>query len=138
MHKYNAYCSCFLDILGDVKQVAIVTHIDQIGVPDVDIESVFKYPNVKEYCKDVSRILEIEIQAVHPIANYHEELIPTAAKNALALKALWDIFKRGERHIHKKLEHCVDDGSRKSSFFCILIAICFQFIIALILIYKWS
>lgn len=124
----------YVFILGDVKQVAIVTHIDQIGVPDVDIESVFRYPNVKEYCKDVSRILEIEIQDVHPIANYHEELIPTAAKNALALKALWDIFKRGERHIHKKPKRGSDNGSRTSSSFRIPIASFFKIIIIALII----
>ena len=104
----------------------------------MDIESVFKYPNVKEYCKDVSTFLEIEIQDVHPIANYHEERIPTVAKNALALKALWDIFKRGEQHIRQKLEHGFDDGSRKSSCFRMLIANCFIIIIALILMYTCS
>lgn len=103
------------------------------------MESIFRYPNVKEYCKDVSKILEIEIQAVHPIANYHEELIPTAAKNAMALKALWDIFKRGERRIHKQTKHGSDNGSRTSSSFHIPIASCFIFIIiiiALIILYN--
>ncbi|XP_022310669.2 interferon-induced protein 44-like isoform X1 [Crassostrea virginica] len=93
----------------DVKQVAIVTNIDRIGVPNVDMESVFKYPNVKEFCEDVSKVLEIEIQSVYPIANYHEEQKPTAAKNALALMALWDMFKCGERHIKKKLEIGLND-----------------------------
>ena len=73
------------------------------------MESVFKYPNVKKYCEEVSEHLEIEIQSVYPIANYHEEHKPTAAKNALALMALWDMFKCGERHIKKKLESGLND-----------------------------
>lgn len=107
--KINISCFIFDDILGDVKQVAIVTNIDRIGVPNVDMESVFKYPNVKEFCEEVSKILEIEIQSVYPIANYHQEHKPSAAKNALALMALWDIFKCGERYIKKKLESGFND-----------------------------
>lgn len=107
--KINISSFIFDDILGDVKQVAIVTHIDKTGIPNVDMESVFKYPHVKEFCEEVSKILEIEIQSVYPIANYHEEHKPSAAKNALALMALWDMFKCGERHIKKKLESDFND-----------------------------
>lgn len=75
----------------------------------MDMENVFKYKCVKEICEEVSEFLEIEMQSVHPISNYKEEHEPCAAKNALALMALWDIFQCGNRHIQKKLEKRFDD-----------------------------
>ena len=82
-----------------------------LGVPNMDMENVFKYSCVKEICKEVSDLLEIEMQSVHPVANYQEEIEPTAAKNALALMALWDIFESGDRYIKQKLESRFDDDN---------------------------
>lgn len=82
-----------------------------LGVPNSDMENVFKYSCVKEICQEVSDLLEIELQSVHPVANYHEEIEPTAAKNVLALMALWDIFECGDRHIQQKLERRFDDDN---------------------------
>ncbi|XP_022309286.2 interferon-induced protein 44-like [Crassostrea virginica] len=93
----------------DVKQVAIVTCIDEIGVPNMDMENIFKYKCVKTICEDVARFLQMDLQSVHPVANYYEEIKPSAAKNALSLMALWDIFECGERYIQKKLEKRFED-----------------------------
>lgn len=86
-----------------MKQLAIVTNIDGIGVPNLDMENVFKYKCVKEICEEVSEFLEIEIQSVHPVSNYEKEKKPSHAKNALALMALLDVLECGERHIQKTL-----------------------------------
>ena len=68
------------------------------------MENVFKYKCVKTICEEVSEFLEMEIQSVHPVSNYSDELIPDDAKNALSLMALWDIVETGERHINQKAE----------------------------------
>nr|XP_022308769.1 interferon-induced protein 44-like isoform X2 [Crassostrea virginica] len=92
-----------------VRQLAIVTYIDEIGVPNTDMENVFKYSCVKDICNDVAKFLQMDLQSVHPVANYHEDNIPNAAKNALSLMALWDIVECGERHIQKKYEKRFED-----------------------------
>lgn len=46
----------------------------------------------------------MEIQSVHPVSNYSDEMIPDDAKNALSLMALWDIVETGKRHINQKAE----------------------------------
>lgn len=70
----------------------------------MDIENVFRYKVVKDICKEISEFLQLEIHSVHPVANYDEEIIPSAAKNVLSLMALWDIIECGKRHIQQKFE----------------------------------
>lgn len=68
------------------------------------MEYVFKYKCVKEICREVSEVLEMDIQSVHPVANYDQESKPSFAKNSMALMALWDIFKCGERNIRQQFD----------------------------------
>lgn len=88
-----------------MHQVVIVTNMDKIGIPDVDLENVFKYSMVNDMYMNVSKCLGIEKRFIYPVANYENEMEPYAAKNVLALMALWDMFERGERLIQKKLEN---------------------------------
>lgn len=69
------------------------------------MENVFKYKCVRDFCREVSIFLEIELISVHPVSNYHgEDNKPIVAKNVLSLMALWDMYERGQRHIKRKLE----------------------------------
>ena len=89
---------------GDVRQFAIVTNIDKIGVHTLDMENIFKYKSVKEICAEVAEFLEIEITSVHPVSNYNEEITPSVAKNVLSLMTLWDIVDCGNKYIQQKFE----------------------------------
>lgn len=76
------------------------------------MENVFKYRCVRDYCREVSIFLEIEMISVHPVSNYHgEDKKPSVAKNVLSLMALWDIYERGHRHIKRKLAKPFEEDS---------------------------
>ena len=100
---------CFFVVVDDVQQFVFVTEIDHF-VPNIDMKSVFMYRSLKDYCKEVSEKLGIDIKFVHPIANYVEELSPNDAKSTLALMALWHVVHCGKRHIEQKCEPCFDDN----------------------------
>lgn len=85
-----------------IRQFAIITAIDEIGVPDEDLENASEYENVTKVCEQVSKVLKLEANHIIPVSNYFGEAVPNQAKNEMSLNALWRICISGRDYIQRK------------------------------------
>lgn len=85
----------------DVRQFALVTHIDKVGVPKDDMVNALQYSCVYDICQKVSEVFQLPQSHVIPVSNYFDSEDPGDAKNAMALKAFWRIFKSGRDYIRE-------------------------------------
>lgn len=88
-------------IVDDVRQFALVTHIDKVGVPKDDMVNALQYSCVYDICQKVSEVFQLPQSHVIPVSNYFDSEDPGDAKNAMALKAFWRIFKSGRDYIRE-------------------------------------
>lgn len=86
----------------DIKQFALVTHIDKIGVPNDDMENAFRYRCLTETCQKVSNVFDFDLHHVIPVSNYHGESFSSNAKNAMSLIALWRVCSSGKDYIKQQ------------------------------------
>lgn len=84
-----------------VRQFVIVTAIDQLGVPNEDIQNAYKYGCVRKFCEKVSIFFEISLSKVIPVSNYIGDATQNKAKNAMSLFNLWRVFDSGIRYIQR-------------------------------------
>lgn len=70
-------------------------------MPEDEIKGVYKFQRVKEFSLEVGVFLDIPLTMIFPVSNYHEELEPNNAKNALSLMALWNAVASGDRYLEK-------------------------------------
>lgn len=85
-----------------IRQFVIITAIDEMGVPDEDLENAFEYEMVTKVCGQVSHLLKIEANHIIPVSNYFGESIPNHAKDEMSLNALWRICISGRDYIQRK------------------------------------
>lgn len=95
----TAHATFFVD---DVRQFALVTAIDEIGVPNDDMENAYIYPCITTICEKVSTVLDLDQRHVFPVSNYFEEESSTSEKNAMSLLAFWRICSSGRDYINRK------------------------------------
>lgn len=86
----------------DVRQFVIVTSIDEIGVPNDDMRSAYKYGCIRKICEKISEILDIDLPHVIPVSNYFAEVAPTTAKNAMSLMNMWRVCNSSKEFILRK------------------------------------
>lgn len=91
----------YLFFLDGVRQFVIVTAIDELGVPNWDIQNAYKYGCVRRFCEKVSIVLEISSSKVIPVSNYFNDATQNEAKNAMSLFNLWRVFDSGIRYIQR-------------------------------------
>lgn len=87
--------------LDGVRQFVIVTAIDQLGVPNEDIQNAYKYGCVRKFCEKVSIFFEISLSKVIPVSNYIGDATQNKAENAMSLFNLWRVFDSGIRYIQR-------------------------------------
>lgn len=85
-----------------VRQFVVVTYIDEIGVPDNDMENAYKYPCVHNYCNKVSVAFGVDLLHVIPVSNYFQRVAPNDAKNAMSLFNLWRVFESTKEYIERR------------------------------------
>lgn len=109
--NYSEFSFLFLD---GIRQFVVVTAIDKIGVPKEDMKNAYTYGCVRNHCKKVSEVFNVDLDHVIPVSNYCGEPTSYDAKNAMSLFNLWRVFYSGkcfiERHWNKKETPA---GSRK-------------------------
>lgn len=66
------------------------------------MEKAYRYPCLKQFCKDVSDALDLDEYHVIPVSNYCGEGVPNLAKNAMSLVALWRILSSGKDYIKRE------------------------------------
>lgn len=98
----------FLFIIDDIRQFAIITAIDEIGVPNEDMENAYKYPCVRNIRDKVAETLDIVPGRVFPVSNYFVEYAANEVKNAMSLKALMYVCNSGEDYIKQKFENNIE------------------------------
>lgn len=86
----------------DVRQFVIVTSIDELGVPNDDMRSAYKYGCIRKICEKISEILDIDLPHVIPVSNYFAEVAPTTAKNAMSLMNMWRVCNSSKEFILRK------------------------------------
>lgn len=92
----------FFFFSDDVRQFVIVTSIDEIGVPNNDMKSAYRYGCIRKLCEKISEIFDIDLQHVIPVSNYFSEVAPTTAKNAMSLMTLWRVCISSKEFIQRK------------------------------------
>lgn len=85
-----------------VKQFVIVTAIDTIGVPNVDMKNAYRYGCVRRHCEKVSEAFDVDLLHVLPVSNYFSEGRSNEAKNAMSLLSLWKIFDSAKDFIERR------------------------------------
>lgn len=86
----------------DVRQFVILTSIDEIGVPNNDMEKAYRYGCIRKHCEKISDIFDIDLPHVIPVSNYFMESAPTHAKNAMSLMTLWRVCISSKEFIQRK------------------------------------
>lgn len=92
-----------MSFLDGVRQFVIITAIDEIGVPNTDMENAYKYRIVQKICQKVSVAFDVDLSHVMPVSNYFKEVKSNPAKNAMSLFNLWRVFNSGKEYIERKL-----------------------------------
>lgn len=85
----------------DVRQFGLVTHIDEVGVPNDDMVNALQYSCVNDISQKVSEVFQLPLSHVIPVSNYFASQKPTVEKNGMALMAFWQIFKSGRNYIKR-------------------------------------
>lgn len=91
-----------ITFLDGVKQFVIVTAIDKIGVPNVDMKNAYRYGCVRRHCEKVSEAFDVDLLHVLPVSNYFFEGCSNEAKNAMSLLSLWRIFDSAKEFIERR------------------------------------
>lgn len=91
-------------VLDGVVQFVVVTAIDELGVPNSDMQNAYKYPCVRKFCEKASEALDVDLLHVIPVSNYFEEVVQNDAKNAMSLFNLWRVFNLGQEYIKRQTE----------------------------------
>lgn len=91
-----------ITFLDGVKQFVIVTAIDTIGVPNVDMKNAYRYGCVRRHCEKVSEAFDVDLLHVFPVSNYFSEGRSNEAKNAMSLLSLWKIFDSAKDFIERR------------------------------------
>lgn len=87
-----------------VRQFALVTHIDEIGVPNDNLENASELECTTSICKKVGTIFDLDEYHVIPMSSYFSETCPNIAKNIMALNAFWRVCQSGRSYIREQLE----------------------------------
>lgn len=86
-----------------VRQFALVTHIDEIGVPNDNMENASKLQCTTSICQKIGNIFDLDEYHVIPMSSYFSEKSPNTAKNIMALSALWRVCQAGRSYIKEEL-----------------------------------
>lgn len=91
-----------LFLVDDIRQFVIVTAIDEIGVPNKDMEYAYQYPCVRKIRDKVVDALKICPNQVIPVSNYFVEGAANNVKNAMSLMTLWRVCESTKEYIERK------------------------------------
>lgn len=91
-------------LVEKVRQFALVTHIDEIGVPNDNLENASELECTTSICKKVGTIFDLDEYHVIPMSSYFSETCPNIAKNIMALNAFWRVCQSGRSYIREQLE----------------------------------
>lgn len=87
-----------------VRQFVLVTHIDEIGVPNDNMKNASELPCTTSICQKVGTIFDLDEYHIIPMSSYFSETCPNIAKNIMALSALWRVCQSGRSYIREQLE----------------------------------
>lgn len=103
LHIFNCFLIYLFCLVEKVRQFALVTHIDEIGVPNDNMKNASELPCTTSICQKVGTIFDLDEYHVIPMSSYFSEKGPNIAKNIMALSALWRVCQSGRSYIREEL-----------------------------------
>ncbi|KAI4879277.1 hypothetical protein NFI96_022649, partial [Prochilodus magdalenae] len=89
----------------NIPQIIVLTKVDlACKIVSRDLKKLYYSRKIREKMKDSSKKLEISMQCVYPVKNYHEEITEDSDIDVIILMALRDIIYFASDHVDRVCE----------------------------------